>query len=382
MPQVVHRSQDEDIPPLSFSGAWRSVALQLEVYKERPANLAFLLALCTWLAAGYRLCCGLSSADLTGICLDAKTLYFRGDLSRWLLHIFWPLEPGIIRGFLSSTLLLVFGYALEFELGTGHFLALLLGIQLGSAFILLHFGFAGCVVSFEPAFAGLAAVMHKVNPKVHSDGMGSALKLPWEVEPRWHVWVLLSFLLLQAQDFPKAFLSQIAGLVVGTLCVLREPEVWSDTFRSVARRSFSSGSAAHVVLFVFTILFMPLTVPEAPPEIWASLQAALTDGRALSPSWWSRSIPSSLPLVHMAMNQQLSPEALYISKVLLSFALPLLLSSLEMWVKGYSIFLVILLMYSMNSPVWRYPHWGFIFLAYLAVAFWKLPAAAEKRKSA
>lgn len=31
----------------------------------------------------------------------------------------------------------------------------------------------------------------------------------------------------QAQDFPKAFLSQIAGLVVGTLCVLREPEVRS-----------------------------------------------------------------------------------------------------------------------------------------------------------
>ena len=30
-------------------------------------------------------------------------------------------------------------------------------------------------------------------------------------------------------------------------------------------------------------------------------QAAIADGRALSPSWWTRSIPSSLPLVHMVL---------------------------------------------------------------------------------
>ena len=383
MPQVVHRSAEEDIAPLSFSGVWRSVAVQLEVYKERPANVAFVLALITWLAAAYRIMNNVDTADTTGVCLDLRSLYFREGLNlhRWL-HIFWPFEPGILRGFLSSTVLLVLGYALEFELGTAQFLALLLGIQLGAAFLLLHFGFATCITSFEAAFAGLAVMCHKVNPKVHSDGLGNSLKLPFEVEPRWHLWVLLGFLLLQAQDFPKAFLQQSAGLVIGTLCLLRDPEVWSDTFGSIRCRSFSTGASAHVVLFVFTILFMPLTVVEAPPEIWTLLQAAIADGRALSPSWWTRSIPSSLPLVHMAMRQQIASEALYISKVLLSFALPLLLSAFQIWGKGFSIAIVILLMYSMNSPVWRYPHFGFISLAYLAVAFWKLPGAAEKSKRA
>lgn len=381
MTQVVHRSEEEDIAPLSVSGVWRSVAVQLEVYKERPANFAFVLALLTWAAAAYRIATGVY--DDAGICLDVRTLHFAGGPSmRWLLHVFWPFEAGIIRGFLTSTVLLVFGYALEFELGTAQFVALLLGIQLGSAFLLLHFGFTTCLTSFEAAFAGLAVMTHKVNPKVHSDGLGKSLKLPFEVEPRWHLWVLLGFLLLQATDFPKAFVQQGAGLVVGTLCLLREPEVWSEAFASIRSRSFSAGAAAHVALFVFTILFMPLTVVEAPPELWAMLQAAMVDGRALSPSWWAQSVPSSLPLVHMAMRQQIASEALYISKVLLSFALPLLLSSMQIWVKGYSIFIVILLMYSMNSPVWRYPHWGFVSLAYLAVAFWKLPAAAEKSKRA
>lgn len=83
-------------------------------------------------------------------------------------------------------------------------------------------------------------------------------------------------------------------------------------------------------------------VPEASPELlWAALQGAV------------HQLPASMPLAHMAMSQQLAPEALYIAKLLLSFALPLLFSSLRVWAKVYSVFLVMLIMYSMNSPVWR-----------------------------
>ena len=35
--QVVHRSAEEDIAPLSFSGVWRSVAVQLEVAGDGDA---------------------------------------------------------------------------------------------------------------------------------------------------------------------------------------------------------------------------------------------------------------------------------------------------------------------------------------------------------
>ncbi|CAE7472731.1 unnamed protein product [Symbiodinium natans] len=127
---------------------------------------------------------------------------------------------------------------------------------------------------------------------------------------------------------------------------------------------------------------MPLTVPEAPADLLALFQAALADGRLFKLSWWKDSIPSSLPLLHMAMGGQLSGEALYICRFLLSIAMPLLLSSMRLWTRVYSVFLLLLLMYTMNSPTWRYPHCGFLALAYLVVAMWKLPnaAAAPKQK--
>ncbi|OLQ03170.1 hypothetical protein AK812_SmicGene13896 [Symbiodinium microadriaticum] len=377
MPQVVHRSEEEDIPPLSLSGVWRSVAVQLEVYKERPApSCAFSLALLTWVAALYRILrTDFPPPGPAGLCMDPAAVRFAQgfEAKRWLLHALWPLEPGYLRGFLSSSLLLVLGYSLEYELGSVHFCGLLLGLQIGAAFLLLHFRFSMCVISLEPAMAGLAVIAHRVNPKVHSDGLGAALKLPFEVEPRWHIWVLLGLLLMQAGDFPNALVVHAAGLLLGAVVVLREPEVWGDAWHALVGRSFTCGAVAHIVLFVFTIVFMPLTVPEAPPDMLALFQAALADGRLFKLSWWRDSIPSSLPLLHMAISGQLGGEALYICRFLLSIALPLLLSSMRLWTRLYSVFFVILLMYTMNSPTWRYPHCGFFSLFYLVVAMWKLP---------
>lgn len=177
-PQVVHRSSEEDIPCLSFSGVWRSCLVQLEVYKQRPAGFGFFVALCSWLAAVYR---AVRPLDGSQVCLDLHTLFlYRGLDSRYLLHVLWPLEPGLLRSCLSSTLLLLLSYCLEHELGTKHFVALMLGLQLGSAVLLLHLGLLPCLTSLEPCFAGLAMVMQRVNPKVHSDGLPEGLKLPWE----------------------------------------------------------------------------------------------------------------------------------------------------------------------------------------------------------
>ena len=83
-------------------------------------------------------------------------------------------------------------------------------------------------------------------------------------------------------------------------------------------------------------------MPEAPSEL---LSAALSGALG--------QLPASLPLLHMAMRQQMAPEAFYIAKLLLSFLLPLLFSSLRNWPKVYAVFIVLLIMYSMNSPVWR-----------------------------
>eukprot|EP00930_Biecheleria_cincta_P014762 TRINITY_DN12566_c0_g1_i1.p1 TRINITY_DN12566_c0_g1~~TRINITY_DN12566_c0_g1_i1.p1 ORF type:complete len:386 (-),score=73.68 TRINITY_DN12566_c0_g1_i1:158-1315(-) len=376
MPQVVHRTEEEDISPLSASGVWRSIAVQLEVYKKRPApTCAFLLALGTWIAAVYRMIRP-ESADpnAAGICIDPAALYLGHGIEwrRFLLHAFWPLEPGYLRGFFSSAALVILGYALEYELGTAHFAGLLLGIQFGTAFVLLHFRFSLCHHSLEAAIAGMTVVMHRANPKLHCDGLDKSLKLPFEVEPRWHMWALLSFLLLQAYNFPQAFMTLSAGLAGGAFCALREPEAWGDIVRSISSRSFTSGAAAHVALFVFSVMFMPLTVTEMPFEPLA----AIADGRALRPTWWQQAVPSSPPLLHMAMSGRVAGEALYICKLLISFAPPLLLSSFRIWAKFYAVACFIIIMYAMNCESWRYPHFGFVTLAYLVFAFWKLPNAA------
>jgi len=380
MPQVVHRSEEENISPLSISGVWRSIAAQLEVYRERPApTCAFLLALATWLAAVYRMLRPEErNANTAGICLDPAALYLAQGIEwrRYLLHALWPLEPGFLRGCLSSTALMILGYSLEYELGTFHFAALLLGLQLGTSFLLLHFRFSLCHSSFEPALAGLAVVMHRANPKVHTDGLHKSLKLPFEIEPRWHMWVILALLMLQAYAFPEALVAHVVGLAAGTFCAVRDPEAWIDSLRSIACRSFTFGAGAHVALLVFSVTFMPLAVPELPSDGFSHFQAAFADGRAFQLSWWRDGIPSSPPLIHMAVGGQISGEAYFICKLLISFALPLVLSSLRMWAKFYAGFIFILMMYAMNCELWRYPHAGFFTLGYLVIAFWKLPSVA------
>ena len=80
------------------------------------------------------------------------------------------------------------------------------------------------------------------------------------MEPRWHCWLLLSLLLFSATDFPLALLTHSAGLLLGGLCVLREPEVWLEGLEALRRRGFKAGVVLHGALLVVTLLFLPLTV--------------------------------------------------------------------------------------------------------------------------
>lgn len=86
--------------------------------------------------------------------------------------------------------------------------------------------------------------------------------------------------------------------------------------------------------------------------------------------------PGSPALLHLALSGQIAPQALFISKLCISFAMPLLLSPFRLWAKFYAGACLLLLMYAMNTPVWHYPHAAFFALAYLAWAFWRLPSAA------
>lgn len=306
------------------------------------------------------------------MCLTPDT-FFAPHQSYWrgyLFHFLWPLEPSYARAFLANTALIVEGYALEYEVGTMHFVGLLFGLHFATAAILLHYRFTFCYISVEPALVALAVIMHRVNPKVHSDGLDKSIRVPFAVEPRWHLWLLLALLLLASSHFPEALAAQAAGLVVGTVCTLRDPEVWLGAWRAAKTRSFSVGASLHVMFFLFAIIFMPLTSKELPIVL-----SDVTSGRALKLNWWRKSATSSLPALHLALAGRLAPEALFICKLMIVSACPLLLSPFRIWTRIYAGACVLLAMYAMNSPEWLYPHAGFVVLLYLAWAFWKLPNA-------
>merc|ERR1711920_1104108 len=160
-----------------------------------------------------------------------------------------------------------------------------------------------------------------------------------------------------------------AGILVGAVPVIRDPDAWSDAFRALRTRSFGIGATVHVAMLFFTVLFMPLIAKEIP----AGWLTAVLDGRAFRAAWWRASVPSSAPLLHMALLGTIAGEAYFICKLMVAFLCPLLLSPFRIWTKFYAGGCVMLAMYAMNSDEWRYPHIGFISLLYLSWAFWKLP---------
>jgi hypothetical protein len=313
----------------------------------------------------------MSDPEAAGACLQHNVLFLphQTHWRSYLLHALWPLESGYVRSFFTSTAVLLQGYALEYEIGTLQFTALLLGLHVASAAVLLHFRFLTCHISLESVLAALTVVMHRVNPQIHTDGLDKAIRVPFAVEPRWHMWIIQALLVLMSSNFPQTLAVHAAGLVVGTVPVLRDPETWQEGWRAVRMRSFGVGAIVHVSLLMFTVLFMPLTAVNI-PDAWLS---AVLDGRVLRASWWRAAVPCSAPLLHMALASQIAAEALFICKILVVFACPLLLSPFRIWTRFYAVACVLLAMYAMNSSEWRYPHVGFVSLLYLAWAFWKLP---------
>lgn len=371
MPQVV--KQEEPIDAFSMSSLWRTTLVQMEVYRDRPAPVCTMLLFFALLGAAVYRIVEPSATDPEAFktCLTPGAV-FTPSMSWWpryLLHFLWPLEPGYLRAFLANMALLVEGYALEYEIGTMQFATLMLGIHLATSVILLYFQVTLCHTSVEAALAGIVVVAHRVNPKIHSDGCDTSIRVPFAIEPRWHLWLILAMLLLSAHNFAGVLAAHIAGFAVGAVCVLRDPEVWVSAWQEVGR-SFTMGAFLHIAFFLFAVIFMPLTSNEIPIQ-----GHDIMSGRMLQLSWWRKGASSSAPLLRMGFSGELAGEALFICKLMIAFACPLLLSPYRVWIKFYAGACVLLAMYSMNSEAWVYPHAGFIALLYLAWAFWKLPSA-------
>merc|ERR1719343_1032645 len=101
--------------------------------------------------------------------------------------------------------------------------------------------------------------MHRVNPKLHTDGLDKSMQVPFAIEARWHFWFLQIVLLLMAEDFPSVLVNHGVGMLVGGVLTLRDPEVWLEAWGAARERSFGIGAPVHIALLLFTLTFMPLT---------------------------------------------------------------------------------------------------------------------------
>jgi len=368
-----HKREEEPIEAVSLSGLWRSSYALMYAYQGRePPNFTFCLAFALW-GAGI---CRMVWPEMVdpvqgGYCLFADSVFApaSAEWRRYLLHALWPLGSSYFHAILTSAALLLAGNAYEYEKGTVQFATLFVGLHVACSIVLLYFGFAACHVSMQATFAAVAVVMHRENPVVFTNGYDKAIDCPWPVEARWHLWIVLSVLLLFSQDFATSLCYYGVGLSVGAFVALRDPELWQQTFNVIRTKSPGIGRLLHIGLFFFMILFMPLTTTGPTQPVIGALQ----DGSALSLQWWKANVPSSPALLHLALAGLLGPQALWLLQLLVSFAVPLLFSPLRRWTRGYSVGCVILMMYSMNSPAWKYPHVGFLTMGYLAWAFWVLP---------
>lgn len=376
---TVRRPLEETCEPCSFASVMRTSMAQLQIFKERSAPpFVFLLSLAIWSAALYRIFTESDNTDRYCLLPDTVFRPHPVETPRYFLHALWPLEAGYVRGFLLSVAFLIQGYVLEYEVGTAVFFSTFLGMHVAVLVILLYFKYTTCFVSIEPAIAAMAAVMHRQNPKLHTDGLAKDIQVPFPIEPRWHVWFILSVLLLLAGNFAGMFACHATGILVGFTFALRDPDAWEGSFHAFRTRHPALGRGIHVALLLFALLFMPLTCPEPGPP---GVLDAVLDGRAFRPAWW-QTVPASLPLLHMGLLGEIAGEALFICKLITASAVPLTLSPMNLWTKCYSIACVLLAMYAMTSPRWLYPHVGFVTLLYLAWAFWKMPPVdqAQERK--
>jgi len=282
----------------------------------------------------------------------------------------FPVEQGFFRGLMTSTILVIEGYSLEYTIGTQRFAALFLLFHLLSAAILLWLQLLPCVVSLEAALSAMAIVMHCENPGIHTHGMRDSVKVPFVVESRWHVWMLIAAAELWTSGFVYSVWLHAVGLIVGAIYVLRDRELVFALLSMIRRRSPRVGRALYVSVLFFVMSYVPLMMlgPYTGPT-----QAILT----LCAEW--NAMYASPPLLPLVFANALGPEPLFICKLLIVCAPGLLLSPFVMWTRFYASACVLLTMYTMGSQGFNFPHLSFLVLVCLAWVFWNSPNARDLR---
>eukprot|EP00397_Hematodinium_sp_SG-2012_P021123 GEMP01021800.1.p1 GENE.GEMP01021800.1~~GEMP01021800.1.p1 ORF type:complete len:259 (+),score=28.27 GEMP01021800.1:272-1048(+) len=217
-------------------------------------------------------------------------------------------------------------------------LFLFLFMHFGLGTLVLFFDLTSCYQSLEYTLVALAPIFHSINPILHGDSIATNIRVPFGIEPRWHYWILVFFLMVTKSPFITEFIDvYFIALAVGILYVLRQPEAWSFRVNLMWPKQ---------LIFLLVVLFVPVTTSEF--GVWSgpSIMHLAQSGFLGSGDAVVRVSLSLLPLCALAANKvPMFPKAIY------------------------SISSGLLAMYSMDSPTWAYPGPGFVALILLTIVF-------------
>ena len=183
----VRRQADEIITPTSLKGMWRSIAAAFEQRRVSPLQpVSAMLSV----AVLIRFCYASILAQGThGSCVSAHALR---DPLPLMLSFITPDSFMRMMGLLA--LLAINGIAIEQQIGS-----LRLGLILGASLIVLSAVFSQLLPTLcFPASESLGPILvistlliHANNSRVFSGALPASVRVPFDIELRWHAWVIL-----------------------------------------------------------------------------------------------------------------------------------------------------------------------------------------------
>eukprot|EP00451_Oxyrrhis_marina_P003946 CAMPEP_0204263274 /NCGR_PEP_ID=MMETSP0468-20130131/8236_1 /ASSEMBLY_ACC=CAM_ASM_000383 /TAXON_ID=2969 /ORGANISM="Oxyrrhis marina" /LENGTH=384 /DNA_ID=CAMNT_0051238031 /DNA_START=8 /DNA_END=1162 /DNA_ORIENTATION=+ len=359
---------EDPIDALSPSGVVKSSFCLMYLWRVGKAPV-FTVLLNTAIWGNYLYRIFMEPASKEQVCLLPDLLYAPnpGDWPRYLGYFLFT--PNFVRTVHVTSFLGALGYTLERDrMGTFMYSALFVILSACIPAVCFFLNISNCMAGLESTAFAVAVVTHHQNILVRSDGVDKGVQVPFDIEPRWHIWAIAGLMLIFAE--PGEACELVVGMVLGLIWVLKDPEVWGQLASSLkpARRHI----ALTTVLYVVGMFVAPLSVLQI--QFDGNIDVA-------NWSWWTTTFPStpSLGKIVAEAPNAVGRELCILAKIV-TIALPMIaMSERTHYACALVLPLVLMIMYVMQTAFFHIPHLGYVLLVAVAYRAWYTPQVSDPK---
>jgi len=353
--------KEEPMVPDSPTGLAKSTCLLLQEFQNRaqpPFTVMFNLMLTVFFINGM-----IWPMTFLDVCVSPNII-LEPDLRQWpryLGHIMFA--PSFFSMMKVFTIFGMIGYSMENEMGSAKFAIMVTAIFGACSVFTVLGGFEECLHGVDAPLVALAVVMHYTNPTFHPYGADKGIRVDFAVEPRWHLWILMTFHMLGGMRN-----LQLAGIgvMVGVMWIIRQADSWQHFAACVTHQR--AMFAGHIFLLWFNFLMMPFSLQDLSRVGDTVMQPFDYNAWRM---WFDGTIPIAPPVYYLTMVA--TPGVVhYLAKLMLITGAILTLTPRMWYAKIYTFIIALLLMNCLSTPLWIYPHVGFFVTVYLMIMFWRL----------